>query len=715
MVEILAYFEEWSVRPGERVRMATSTRRERLHATLERIVTGPGAPGESKVGTIPRPDVLDVDIPGRWQETAVGSYAALPLAAAPAPGGLTLHAWIWPTVPAAAARQTVWSLDDGALALVLEAGALALEVAGAVVATSPARMVARRWYSVAVVLGADAASLDVAEVGAYTDDTSAVTAGPVVALFALGRLLLAGRTIDPVGSPVAPYDGKIDRPTLHRRALAADEIAALRAGAGPAPDVSWATDRDFASRTLAAEGAPDGVLVNGVERAVTGHDWDGRSDSYLETPSQYGALQFHSDDMVESGWDYDLAFDLPADLPSGVYCVRLEAGDAVERWPLFVRGAVDQSVDTLLLLPTNTYLAYANERLAVLDFSTVMMHAQTPTADDLYLAGEPALGRSCYDTHTDGSVCRYSSRRRPILQVRPGFPSWLTGSYRHFPVDLYFVEWLERLGRPYHVATDEDLEREGRALLDRYEVVVTGSHPEYWTRHGRGILDGYLRDGGGLMYVGGNGFYWVTSRDPERPWLIEVRRDNSGTRCWDAPAGERGHVYSAEQGGIWKNRGLGPHGFVGIGFCAEGWSQGCGYRRRPESREGIGARLFAGIDAEVIGDYGHVLGGAAGDEIDRYDVALGSPPHAVHLASSTGVGREYIHVVEEQNVGLPDQGGDALPDLVRSDIVYFTVGKGAVFSIGSMTLAGSLAWNDFDNDVARLLGNALGVLTEGRG
>ena len=126
--------------------------------------------------------------------------------------------------------------------------------------------------------------------------------------------------------------------------------------------------------------------------------------------------------------------------------------------------------------------------------------------------------------------------------MRPGFPNWLTGSYRHFPVDMYIVEWLEHVGLEYHVATDEDLEREGRALLDRYAAVVTGSHPEYWTREGLDTLDDYLNDGGRILYLGGNGFYWVTSRNEQKPWIIEVRRDNSGTRCWDAPHGERTHV-----------------------------------------------------------------------------------------------------------------------------------------------------------------------------
>ena len=138
----------------------------------------------------------------------------------------------------------------------------------------------------------------------------------------------------------------------------------------------------------------------------------------------------------------------------------------------------------LFLVPTNTYLAYANDHLASLDFSSVMPHDKIVPEDEQYLFSHPEPGRSCYDTHADGTPVRYSSRRRPLFNVRPGFPNWLTGSYRHFPVDMYIIEWLEHVGIAYHVATDEDFEREGRGLTDRYATIVTGSHPEYWTRKG---------------------------------------------------------------------------------------------------------------------------------------------------------------------------------------------------------------------------------------
>lgn len=712
-MELLGYFEEWSRRPGESVRMAVSTPHARVRAVLERILSGPGAKGQSKVVTEVRADVLDVTFPGRLQKTALGSAALLPLPPL-AGAGLTVHAWIWPTVPERPGSQTVWSLEGAGIALQLAAGRLSLVAGATVLAASPALIRAKGWYSVAVVFGAEGVVLDVAATPALDPATVALGRGAAIAVPVASSLVLAAAGFDDSGSCVAPYNGKIEAPTVHDSALDAAAIAALRGGQGPAPTAAWAFGRDFAKQSIRpiAGGAGPGTILNGAERGVTGHNWDGQSDSFVQVPDQYQALQFHDDAMIESGWDYDLEFTLPADLKSGVYAVRLEAGEARERWPLFVRGPVGESADVLMLMPTNTYLAYGNERLAKLDFSQVIAHEKVVPEDEEYLLAHPELGRSCYDVHGDGSPNRYSSRRRPIIQVRPGYPNWLTDSYRHFAVDLYFIEWLERLPHSYHIATDEDLEREGASLLDRYKVLVTGSHPEYWTREGRDHLESWLHRGGRMMYLGGNGFYWVTTRDPARPWVVEIRRDNSGTRCWDAPLGERGHVYTGEQGGIWKNRGLGPNKLAGVGFSAEGWSKGSGFRRHPASYEGAGAAFFHGVNEDVVGDFGHVLGGAAGDEIDRFDIGIGSPAHAILLASSDPVGREYVLVIEEQILGLPDRGGDFLPDKVRGDIVYFPiVGGGAVFSVGSITCVGSMAWNDFDNNMARMVTNALDIMT----
>ena len=715
---IQAYFEEWSRRPGDRVRMAISTPHTKVHAVLERIHTGPGAKGELRVGTESLESVLDMTLSGRVQNTSVGSYANLPLPSEGLSGRLTLHCWVWPTVPDLSKEQVVWSFagsSDGRnheLSLVLVGGRLVVRAQGNSLAVAGLAIHPRRWYSVAVTIGEDATVIDVALISGWSVSSRDIVSGAGMKYSPPASLLLACLHTDHTGSPVNPFNGKIDTPRVYSGSLTKVQRLDMhrRGFCDLKPVASWQFSRDWDSRTIAADagGMPNGTIFNGAERGVTGYNWDGTHETFLTAPEQYAALQFHEDDIVDCEWEYDLEFTLPVTLKSGVYAVRLEAESEVDRHPFFVVAAPGESTPVLLLFPTNTYLAYGNNHLSAGDMSSCMPHEKVVPDDEQLLFREPCLGRSVYDIHSDGTPVRYASRRRPLVDLRPAAPSWLSDSYRHFAADLYLVEWLERLAVPYHVATDEDLQQEGQDLLRKYKVIVTGSHPEYWTRTGLRILTSYLSSGGRLMYLGGNGFYWFTSRDPQRPWIIEVRRDHSGTRSWDAPYGERMHATTCEFGGIWRSRGEGPNQVVGIGFTAEGWSRGCGYRRTPASYTGAGSIFFAGVDDEIIGDRGHVLGGAVGDEIDRFDRTLGSPDHAEVLASSTGVGREYQLVIEDQILALPDQDGVGRPDLVRADMVYFPIeGGGAVFSVGSITYSGAMAWNDFDNAAARVATNVL--------
>jgi len=49
---------------------------------------------------------------------------------------------------------------------------------------------------------------------------------------------------------------------------------------------------------------------------------------------------------------------------------------------------------------------------------------------------------------------------------------------------------------------------------------------------------------------------------------------------------------------------------------------------------------------------------------------------------------------------------------VRADMVLFPLdGGGWVFSVGSMTYGGALAWNDCDNGLSRLTANVLSAFT----
>jgi N,N-dimethylformamidase len=99
--------------------------------------------------------------------------------------------------------------------------------------------------------------------------------------------------------------------------------------------------------------------------------------------------------------------------------------------------------------------------------------------------------------------------------------------------------------------------------------------------------------------------------------------------------------------------------------------------------------------------------GAGGFELDRLDYELGTPAHALLLATSTGYSDIYQHVTEEVLASDGKQGGSTHP-LVKSDIVYFEGPKGgAVFSVGSISWCGSLSYNNYDNNVSRMTHNVL--------
>ena len=115
---------------------------------------------------------------------------------------------------------------------------------------------------------------------------------------------------------------------------------------------------------------------------------------------------------------------------------------------------------------------------------------------------------------------------------------------------------------------------------------------------------------------------------------------------------------------------------------------------------------MAGVEADdgIIGAHGTQGGGAAGEEIDRFDVALGSPPHALVIASSERHKPGMLRVKEEVHMATPPHADPA----VRADLVFFeTAAGGAVFSTGSISYAGSLSTNGYDNDIARLTRNVL--------
>jgi N,N-dimethylformamidase len=217
----------------------------------------------------------------------------------------------------------------------------------------------------------------------------------------------------------------------------------------------------------------------------------------------------------------------------------------------------------------------------------------------------------------------------------------------------------------------------------------------------------WQEQGGRLMYLGANGWYWRIAWHPTLPGVIEVRRAEDGIRTWAAEPGEYYHSFTGEFGGLWRRAGRPPNVVVGLGFAAQGFDVSSYYRRQPGSRDPRAAFIFAGVDDEIIGDFGLIGGGAAGLELDRADRALGTPPNLLVLASSENHTDLFLVVTEEVNVMTPDLSGSQ-SELVRADLAFYeTPSGGAVFATGSIAWCGSLSHNGYDNNVARITSNVL--------
>jgi N,N-dimethylformamidase len=503
---------------------------------------------------------------------------------------------------------------------------------------------------------------------------------------------------------VAHFNGKLDRPRIVGRALAPEELAVLVSDPAAVKGVvaAW----DFAHRLgpecsheRVAEVTGSGAelrLMNTPARGVTGYNWDGSETCFRHAPEQYGAIHFHDDDLTDCQWVPSCRFTVPQTLASGVYAAKLTtrgAGEASEYYVRFVvrSSRAKRTASIAVVLHTLTYLAYANNVMADVPALYDQGAGGVPeyTLADIARFRRPEYGLSVYDLHRDGSKVWYSSWLRPVLTN--------TGAH-----DLFIIDWFDQMGYDVDVLTDHDLHREGIDALAGYRLVVTGYHPEYVSETMVDTLHTFVEERGGrLMYLGGDGFVWVTAVHREHP-IMEIRRSVQQTPIH---AGEDFLSFSGEPGGLWRDRGRAPQKLLGVANIAQGGQEATYFLRKSDSFEEESSWIFAGVDDQRVGDFGVAQGGAAGGEIDAIDPRLGTPGWAYVLATSHGHPRLMLEVKENEAGTVPAMSGDVCPQ-VRADMIYFkTASGGAVFSASSMTWTGSLSHNNYDNSISRVTKN----------
>jgi len=736
--KITAYADRLYARPGDTIKfMVSCDRVGSYQSDIVRLINADDCPlGPGFKEHLVRSPVSRRR-KGRKQHISAGSHGLVPNS--PSLENLesfSVQALVWPTTPDRG-RQGILSKSShqqGGFALIIdEKGAIALRLVDGrgrhdLISTGTP-MGARRWYFVGATYDCITRRVcvfqePVKRVPGIEDRASlarrAKVAGTIgntapVVIAALAESSRMGGQ-----APVScHYNGKIENPRIANRPLTYFERVQFQNAISPALRDSVVAAWDF-SKSISSEQLVDvsdnhnhGETVNLPARGVTGARWTGEATDWKALPEHWSAIHFHDDDLYDAGWDVNFQFTVPRRMRSGIYAARLRSGKDEEYVPFFVSPAPGKEAKIALLLPTATYMAYANEHMGV-DGDVCELqggHLVVLQPHHLFLNEHREYGNSLYDEHPDGSGVFYSSRLRPILNMRPKTQE-IFGFGASTPwglcADSHIAGWLEARGYRYDVITDEELHERGVNLLEKYRVVITGTHPEYYSTAMLDAIQAYTDRGGRLMYLGGNGFYWRIAFHPSKPGVIEVRRNEVGMRAWASQPGEYYHSFNGEYGGLWRNLGRSPQSVVGVGVSVEGFDLCSYYRRKPDSFNAKVSFIFKGIGKdELIGNFGLTGGGAAGLETDRISRILGSPPNIFLLASSENHTDTCLLVPEETIDALQYRGGHEHP-WVRADMVFFeTPNGGAVFSTGSIAWATSLCHTRYNNNVSRITKNVL--------
>jgi len=722
-VDLLGYADRLSVALGSEISFMVSSEADHYRAHLVRLIhgdTNPAGPGFKACEVMAS---FAGEHPGVTQQIRTGSYVRVPHATGLARADFTIALWFLATVPNRATQTLISKRDpDGSgYALGLHKGRVMLQLDGESL-TLDQPVLPRVWYFVAASY--DATSREARLV--LTQTSGVALDGPATATARLAPpaaattadLLIAAEAL-PGGSGLIGhfYNGKIDGPTFLSRALAADELSVL-GQPGTAPPaaravVAWDFSQEISTWRIVDRGGNGhhGVAVNTPMRGATGHNWTGAETAWPSAPEQYGAIHFHDDDLADAGWERAFTWNVPDDLDSGVYAVQLADADGnSDLIPFAITPRLGRpQAEIALVLPTFSYLAYGNEQGSA-PGNMFAIPGYPSTAEDSYILDNGL--RSLYDHHTDESGVCYASWLRPLMNVRPmyraPFMDNFSGAPHQLAADLHLVDWLDHCGYRVDVLTDLELDREGVDRLRDYRVVLTGTHCEYWSFRMLSAALAYLRDGGRLMYLAGNGMYWVVALDTDTGTGIELRRRGPADQTWQTQPGEAHLSSTGELGGVWRYRGHSPQSWLGVGYFGAGGAPGRSYDRQPDSFDPRAAFVFEGIgDDEAIGDFPCLVNrwGAAGHEVDHVDHELGTPLHTLRLASATDFDpAARWGLPNEENINAQDP----VARLPQADMTLTAYPQGgAVFSTGSVTWCGCLSYNDYDNNVARITRNVL--------
>jgi N,N-dimethylformamidase len=700
MSRVVGYTDRASAIPGETIAChvgllgSHATESAEYQAALVKIVGYDAEVRRERVQRIASP--VDGAHAARRQQTRAGAYAVAQLKVEETVSGISVHTNLMPTrLPNEVGVVSVYEIAARGmqeLSLLLDAAGSPVLLAGngedAVHRFAlPTQLTELEWYQLSAGFGAGEAFIELIPLtdgrASATRRSWPLTRPPELrrpTLFLASRAMRSGYEL----LPTQHFTGRLEDPHIDGAPTQEGDKPAQ-----PRPIAAW----DFA-QAMNSFGVSDvtghgqDLTLHGLPvRAVTGSRWGGGPSSPAESPDQYGAIHFCADAIEDAGWEEAFSLRIPEDLPSGLYGFELDSGEDSETVPFVVAPSSVPASEILVLLPTATYMAYSNARFT---WERVNWEVQCESSvvlgrSEQILLDHTELGASSYDQYLDGTNIVHVSWRRPNLDMRVAQKRG-----ENYPSDLRLIEWLHGHGYRYEVAVDTDLDILGSRLLDKYRVVLTGTHPEYVSANCCQALESFIARGGRLAVLGGNAYHFLVAFSDERPWIMEVRKSDN------RPAGSR----AASEGylaltGVFGADAEAPRpseSFLGTSSASMGFDQARPYERLPASYEPGAAFIFAGVDARVIGEGLH--NGPVFQEWDnRDDMTLG----ADELVSPVVLARSTDHSVNARFFG-------ATKRLNHAEMTFFsTAAGGAVFSAASMAWCLCLQ----DDTVSRITANVL--------
>jgi len=486
----------------------------------------------------------------------------------------------------------------------------------------------------------------------------------------------------------------LSEPTLNAKFSA----ISLETAAGP---IAWSFPTLLPIGPIVSSGGSEPLrleVINQPAFCMTSARWDGSSFDPRLVPTHYDAVHCHDDDVGPLLWPASHRLSVPADAAPGIYAFQVDHDGGAERIVFFVASSQSRA-PLVFLVPTATYLAYADEFLPdhLYEWKCDDRGHRFAIANNL---------KSLYDYHGDLSGVSICSYRKPKTTLRDDYNYPLCGCPHNLPVDLHFLRFCHDNGIAFDLVTDHDLHEQGIDCLRGRRAVVTGSHPEYMSIEMEQALRQFAADGGGIAYLGGNGFAATVAFKGD---LMELRRSPlEAGRTWDGRVAEQSLSITNEPGGYLRARGRGEFSLIGSAISLMGFDGARPFTRTAESYEPACAWLFEDVENETFGQEGIVLGGAAGYEVDATDPGLGTDPDTIVIARATGFPDSFFQdPTRWYEGGEPERASRRCAEMTLRNLP----GGGLIFSASSVAWCGALPTGGTMNDVGRITLNLLNYLS----